>query len=164
MLKKFEKSGFTLIELMVTITIMMLMVGGGIAAYFNFNDRQTLAGDAKGLQTFLRSAQKKARVGEVPAGCEKLENYSVGMTTGDNTVLMRANCTNGVFLVNTLYLSDAVTAQSDFEVEFRVLHGGADFITGNGSIVLVTSTRKYEFQVSAGGTIEDGTIEDLTNP
>ena len=147
---------------MVTTTIMLLMVGGGVAAYFNFNDRQTLVSAAKGLQTFIRSAQKKARVGDTPSSCDQLQGYSVSMSVGEHQALMKANCTNGDILVDTLQMDQKVSVQDDFALRFKVLHGGAEFITGS-DITLVTSSRQYQFDITAGGSIEDGEVEDLDN-
>ena len=150
-----------MIELMVTVIIMMLMLGGGISAYITFNERQTLSGDVKSLQTFLRSAQKKARVGDLPSGCEHLQSYLVSMDVGSSQANMVAQCTNDDYVVDTLYLNDSIELDSNFDVEFKVLHGGASFPTGDGTILLTTTNYQYQFVVSPGGSIDDSGIEKI---
>jgi len=159
-----SKKGFTLIELMITITITMLMLGGGIAAYIRFNDRQTLQGAAKQLQTQMRSAQKKARVGDIPSGCDRLVDYRVSMVAGESDVNLDATCTNQTIRISTTTLNSSVSVNSDFVIAFKVLHGGAEYITGDGNINLISETYHYQFQVTPGGSVEAGTIEDLPNP
>lgn len=61
--------GFSLVELMVTVTIMLALTGGGIAGYLNLRSRQNLVNAGKEVEQLLRSAQKKARVGDKPSGC-----------------------------------------------------------------------------------------------
>lgn len=61
-------SGFTLIELMVVVVITALLVGGGVAAYNNFNQNQILNQAASTLKTNLRDAQNRALSGEKVCG------------------------------------------------------------------------------------------------
>lgn len=84
--------GFTLIELLVATTIMMLLVGWGIASYFRFNDRQQVAAVANEIKTLMEVAQTKARVKDLPTtGCSTLlSDYRV-MVSG-NTVVVQARC------------------------------------------------------------------------
>lgn len=56
--------GFTLIELLVVVAIAILLTGGGIAAYNNFNQNQILSQAATTLRTTLRDAQSQALSGK----------------------------------------------------------------------------------------------------
>ena len=60
--------GFTLIELLVVVGIIVLLVGGGVAAYNNFNQNQILAQATATLRTNLRDAQNRALSGEKVCG------------------------------------------------------------------------------------------------
>lgn len=149
------QSAFSLIEMLVVITIMMLMLGGGIAAYINFNTKQQLVGAARQLQVYLRSLQKKARVGDRPDGCTRLNGYQMRVIAGSGLVVMGADCDGGLIATDQYSMTGGVKAQSNIEISFKVLQGGA---TSLGNIILVKDTKKYQFQVTTGGEITEGAM------
>src|SRR5574340_877305 len=131
--------GFTLIEMLVVITITMLMLGGGIAAYIKFNEKQQLVGAAKQMQTYLRGLQKKARVGDRPDGCTRLLSYTLTVAANSNLVLMEANCENTDISTDQYTIGGGVKAQNNVEVSFKVLQGGA---TSLGDITLIKDNKR----------------------
>ncbi len=161
------EAGFTLIELLISSAILLVIVGGGIASFITFNDKQTLLAAVKGYQGMLRSAQVKAAVSDVITGCEtvggnKLWAYRVS-AKADSTgaqVLMSALCAPNKFAATTgtevgprevyqLPPGISVTATelagggSMVSQDFYVLHGGVDVNGDNpaGSIaVTITLT------------------------
>lgn len=163
-----------MIELLVATTIMLMMVGGGIAAFVSFNDRQTLLTSGKELQTYIRSAQVKARSGDRPADCDRLLGYVIRATSGTNQVRLLAQCEEttaptppGGVCVNTggntyeclrnaYDLASDVRFTGSVNMVFGVLHGG---VTNAGSIVLTRGTQSYTIPVSAGGEIGEGTLQ-----
>ncbi len=64
-----KSQGFTLIELMVVITIMLLVTGSAIAGYIRFSDRREVQESARQVQQLFVLAQQKASVREVPQSC-----------------------------------------------------------------------------------------------
>jgi len=74
--------GFSLIEIIVTLTLMLLLFGGAIANYTRYTDVQKLKQAALTLKNNLRMAQNKAQVGEKPPGiaCTQLVGYEVSFT------------------------------------------------------------------------------------
>lgn len=153
-----SKNGFTLIEMLVTITIMMVVLGGGIAAYITFNDRQKVTTSARELQQFIRSAQVKARVGQTPSGCGRLEAYRVSGASGGSTVTLSAVCDNppNIIEVNTLTLQNGVTLSSAIALDYITLSGG---VTGAGFITInLGTTYSYRFNVTTGGAVSGGTF------
>lgn len=145
--------GFTLLELLVSVTIMMLIVGGGIASYITFNERQQLAAAAKELQGYFRSAQSRARANEVPDGCTSLQGYSVQVNQDDSEVRLVAECASGDIERATYVLSGTATPNSAINVSFATLKGG---VTGAQTITLSQGSRSYSFKVTAGGEITQG--------
>ena len=155
---KQHQHGFTLIELMVSVTIMLLLVGGGIASYVSFNDRQTLVTSAHRVETYLRSAQKKARVGDRPATCTVFDGYAVRLTSGSDLIELIAQCgvANNI-TVQTDHLSGDVVPVSDQTIRFAGLHGG---VQGAGTINLTDGDQTYSIIVTEGGEIEDMGVQE----
>ncbi len=155
------RAGFTLIELLVGITIMLLLLGGGIASFVNFNDRQTLVGAGKEFQTYLRSAQTKARVGDRPDTCPRLLSYAVSAGQGTNQVQVVARCEVGGIdtpqIRNTYTFPPNIILNANVDIRFGVLSGG---VTNPGDVVLrsTTTDQTYTITVTQGGEIRDGVL------
>lgn len=153
---KLHQHGFTLIELLVAITIMMLLLGTGIVSYLRFNDRQGLVSGAQELSNVLRAAQTRARLGDRPAGCERLELYAVRMSVESSTVTSVAECENGSFARSEQTLTAGTRAVDAIDVQFKVLHGG---VINAGEILLESPQgMRYSLFVEEGGQVTTGGI------
>lgn len=147
-----------MIELLVTVVIMLLLSGGGIAAFISFNERQVVINGAKELQTYLRTAQVRAQVGDRPSTCDTLNGYIVRSVVVGSTTEIRilTSCNNGEELQNTHELPAGTQLESPLEMRFLVLHGGVD---GFATINVVSDFGKtYQFAVTQGGEITQGGI------
>ena len=69
-----KSSAFSLIELLVSVAIILLLVGGAVAGYTRYIERQRLIAAAEKIQSGFREAQNIVRVGYL-GSCEQL-NYS----------------------------------------------------------------------------------------
>jgi type II secretory pathway pseudopilin PulG len=148
--------GFTLIELIVTITIMMLLLGSGIVSYLRFNDRQAVLAAGEELSSLLRVAQTRARVGDRPSGCYQLQAYHVRAVFGSSTVNLVAVCENGTFTRTETSLTSNIRAAQEIDVGFRVLHGG---VINPGTLTLVSPQGiEYQLSVTEGGEITSGQL------
>lgn len=150
--------GFTLIELLIVVSIIILMVGGGIASFINFNEKQQVLNGGKELQEYLRMAQTLVRVGDTPDGCGKLSGYEViSADTGiAKEIKLIAVCSNGDIQRKSFFLPESTTLSSDIDITFHGLHGG---VTGATSIeVIGNSGRTYAFEVTQGGEITQGEV------
>lgn len=151
-------SGFTFIEMLVTVAIMMVILGGGIAAFINFNDKQVVTTSAKELQTYLRSAQIKARVGDRPEVCTKLISYAVRATTAPGSeVQLIAICESQEVQRNSYFLPNSLNLEADLDISFLGLSGG---VVGEGEIRIRSDNRIYSFTVTKGGEIQEGSLVD----
>lgn len=152
-------SGFTLLELLISITIMMLMVGLGIASFITFNERQQLTGAAKELQEFFRSAQTRARTGDVPAGCGTFSGYNIQMAIDSSSAQMYAVCSSGNVLRAEKTLTGSARPTNAINMTFLNLKGG---VTNSSLVVLrlPTGTLTYTFRVTEGGEITQGALND----
>ncbi|MFH1959031.1 MAG: prepilin-type N-terminal cleavage/methylation domain-containing protein [Patescibacteria group bacterium] len=152
-------SGFTLIELIVVTAIILLITGGGIASFINFNDKQQVVNSAKEMQGYLRTAQTFSRIGETPDGCDKLNGYIVRSVDAgaSKQIKIIANCRGGEIQRNSFDLLDGTTLSSEIEITFLVLHGG---IAGDDSITVEVTNNSdsitYQFVVTPGGEITQG--------
>ena len=148
-----RKRGFTLIELMVVISIIALLVGLSIAGYSNFNKTQTLQAAAKDLKNNLRLAQNKALAQEKPTTCTCLSGYQVMI--GPSSYQMQAFCGLDPKApcgpTQTFSVPTSVTLSPSLTVYFYVLGGGAEpatiTLSGFGKpdlTVIVTKEGKIE--------------------
>lgn len=74
-----NSSAFTLIEIMVSISVIFLLVGLGFAGYVSFNQRQILITSGQNLKNMIRDAQSRAYNNEIdctPGVCNCLVNSS----------------------------------------------------------------------------------------
>ena len=169
---------FTLVEMIVTVSIMLMIAGGGIAAFIRFNDKQTVQVAVKDLQTLLRAAQIKAKVGENAEGCRtnflptvlSLRSYRVNIDQDTNTAILSAVCTDQKFPPygrieyierSRISFDSNVTARiqggGNLDVEFLSLLGGVD---GAGIVEISRNgTSTYEFEISPGGEIREGAFQ-----
>lgn len=79
----FSKFGFTIIELLVSMSIIGIVFGVGVAAYTRFNRQQILFQAAQDLKSNLRLAQDKALAGEKDCSPSKCGGSDGICGTGD---------------------------------------------------------------------------------
>lgn len=155
-----SSAGFTLLELIVAVGIMIILFGGGISAYLRIDRRQSLVNVCHQIEQYARTAQKRARVGDKPTACNKLEAYRVSRTaTGPDVISMQAVCNNGTYMVESYNVPTVFTIQSISAMNFRVLHGGLTE-AANVTIMARSSSPNYQcqFVVETGGSVGGTTI------
>lgn len=153
--------GFTLLELIITVAIMMVVVGGSIAGFVSFTDRQEVLNTAKEVQQMMRNAQSKARVREVPniAGCITLEKYRV-QYNGSSTFILQAGCKNATgtdvfgsgMRTITLPTGVSVTPSGARSIDFSTLEEG---VSGGTTFTFTKGSNVFQFTVSASGSISN---------
>ena len=149
-----RNEGFTLIEMMISVAIGALLLGGGIAAYNNFDRKQKVQSAGRELVLALSSAQKRADSGERPVGCGSLEAWAVrrvNVLSYETAVV----CDGGVYtVVATKNLPSSVEVTTGFDLRFLVLTGG---VGGPGTIDLedLDGTTLYQVEVTAAGAVDD---------
>jgi prepilin-type N-terminal cleavage/methylation domain-containing protein len=149
--------GFTLIELVVAVSISLFITGLIIANYSSYNSIQTLKQTALTMKNDFRFLQSKAANGEKPAGaCPTLTGWA--MTFSADSYAYQANCDDEL-------IEPAVVVQlpagvifspipSPATVTFNVLTRGTSLITPL-SIVLTGSGKQYTIVVSPSGDISE---------
>lgn len=151
--------GFTMIELLITVGIMILIFGGGIAAYLNLDRRQSLINVCKEIEVMARSAQKKARVGDRPEGCDHLNAYRLSRTaTGPDEISLQAVCDSGTTTIQIYDVPTLFTVQTITTMNFLVLHGGLEEDSGDVLVRSANPNYQCEFTVDKGGSISSTNV------
>lgn len=121
--------GFTMIELLTAVSIMMLLLGGGIAAYMQFDEGQELRRATDEVISALELVRKEARAGDKPSSCQRMLTNTVNFNT--HTYTTSTVCDNNGSIQNIetsrQQIDDSVTFQNAGMVSFRVLHGGVPY-------------------------------------
>jgi len=148
------KKGYTLIELLVGVSIVAIIFGVGFISYREFSRRQSLTGITKQLIGDLRLAQQLSLTGQKPESevCTTLIGYIVSRTSSTSYDLI-ANCSNANYIIKTvdMPLNTTISAGS---VTFKVLGQG----TSLSSPLTFTITN---IQSNTSGTVTVGIGGDI---
>lgn len=157
-----SKRGFTLVELLIAITIIVLLFTIGTAAYRSYSRRQVLVETVSTLKADLQLAEQKAASGVRPTGCTNsvvLRGYIVRFTSTGYTVY--ADCVDPAGWNSTdpevgQYNFPATVAKTagSSEITFKVLGQGTtsstdDTVTLNQEVTNQTAV----ITITKGGSI-----------
>jgi len=168
------QSGFTLIELLVVIAVIVVLTGGGLAAYIRFSDRQSAEVLAREIHNTFLSARSKARFKE-RANCAAAEGVigfrvNAGVSADGRSGVLRvlsicgndrvsyANPDPVTHLVESIEYNlsqQTVLPALPFNVDFYSLYGGAK-LPGSADEMEITVSHggaTYGFTVDRGGDI-----------
>jgi len=161
-------AGFTIIEILLAITVIAVITGMSYAAYSGFNDRQRVEQSANTFLTQLRVVQKRADSGEKPPNAEcqfpnSLIAYRVFAAVGDIQASVEALCRSetGVMAppisLSPIPLGEHAQFHSTgFSFTFNTL-GQTIGVTNTANIVELgapaLSQFQYQIQVDPGGFI-----------
>jgi Tfp pilus assembly protein FimT len=92
---------YTLIELLITVTIIILFSGASISSYLTFNENRQLDNDARNFKSVLNKIRVKAVFLEYPKDCVGFGGilvYSEANTDGKKTILnYKINCADKIY-------------------------------------------------------------------
>lgn len=165
-MKKLSR-GYTLIEVLVALTIVGLLFGVGYANFRGFSQRQAVLDAAKNIQGDLRLAQEIALAGQKPddTSCNSpssLIGYNFKILPS-NSYEIRASCSGGaVTTVNkTVILGTGATIASPFPapnpILFKVLGNGTNIPDGQNAVINIIqtgTTNRSIITISSGGQIQ----------
>ncbi len=138
------KKGYTLVEILITLTIVGLIFGFGYVSFREFSQRQALTGAARSIRGDLRLAQEFALSGKKPStvNCDSpniLNGYYFRRNSAANYTI-EANCSGGSSaqeIVKSVNIPAGIVLTS-FSVNpllFKVLGEGTN-ITGSATITI----------------------------
>ncbi|MBI5614325.1 type II secretion system protein [Candidatus Gottesmanbacteria bacterium] len=153
-----ESAGFTLLEIIIAISLLMLLTGGIIAGYSSFNDTQKIKQAALTFKSYLRSAQTKAVSGVKPTACTTLDGYIVRVDGSsytvdamcDGSIVSDANTSYSVTLTGQVIVSNPNTASFVFRVLTRAVS-----ISQNTTFTFENGSKGYQISVSPSGDINE---------
>lgn len=165
-----SQAGFTLIEMIVTVGIMVLLSGAALTSYLSFRDRKQASSDARLVMEHLRKVRVKATAVEVPLDSVSglpmagIVNYTVvlnstAITTrvnftalpSVNNYLPAINFSNGTVLMGSMPYSLVYQARSGI-------------LTGGAYVVVVCGMGRYRYtiDVSDNGMVSDPVYAPLS--
>jgi len=152
--------GYTLIEILVGMSIIGLIFSFGYLSYRDFARRQSLASSVRRLKADLSLAQEKALSGEKPSsiacsGDGALNGYDF-YAASNSTYIIQANCVGGLVDDKIVQVSDEIILEADpRRFMFKVIGKGTD-LTSSATITLIQSATgdKHEITVSSEGGIK----------
>lgn len=160
------RNGFSLIELVVAITIVFLLSGIGIASYNSFNETQSLKQEALDLKNNLRLAQNKALSNEKICGqtacggdentcleSEPLTGWQVKFNLADYEIY--GSCGSNIFSLKKYSLKSGLRFSypaQGFILTFQALTAA---VVNSSVICLNDSNKTYKLEVKPSGEIKD---------
>lgn len=149
------KEGYTLIELLVGITIISIVFTIGYAGFREFSRRQALSGVVKSIKADLRLAQQLASSGQKPnedqGTCAQLNGYTLLFLTDSYT--LTANCEVNR-LIKTVTLPAGITETNNLSVKYKILGQGTNLTADLNLILTHTATgNTFTMVIGKGGDI-----------
>lgn len=147
-----NRSGFTLVEMLIAVVIGGILTTVGLAAYRGAGDRQKVKQAGVSFQTNLNSYRQKAVAGEKPAACtgsDTLLSYRVRYLT-QNSYGVKAICQTANPAETSVELPDGISFAANFTLTFTVLTGETG---ASQTITLQQDSRRYQVVVEPTGVI-----------
>lgn len=135
--------GFTLIELMLVILIIVILSGGAFTAYLTFNKSQSTGNDARNFAAEIYRVRTLAASLQYPTGCSSLKGYNLQSNNINGELIgitLTVDC-DPVDVTNspTQILTSSVFGQA-FDITFLP---GSGYLS-NGTDTVVTITNKVD--------------------
>lgn len=154
--------GYTLIEILVGLTIIGIIFGTGFITFREFSRRQSLAGGAKTLVGDFRLAQEQALAGKKPEDVKCTSGLLNGVgfrVIGIDSYQIEANCTGGTVVIKTVTVSSDLTLSTPLinPVIFKALGQGTNLPEGEEEVVTISQIgtgNTAQVTVTSGGEIK----------
>lgn len=161
--KFFTFSGYTLIEVLVAISILSLLFLAGMASYREFSRRQALVSVVRQVKADLRLTQQYAIASKKPAGCTVLDGYYFRVVPSDR-YRISYYCDPTATLEKEVVLPSGITISGlapnltpSNTIWFKTLGDGTNIPTVPGSTVITitqtTTSESLTVTVTSGGEI-----------
>lgn len=155
-------AGFTLIELLITTALSLVLVGGALASYNQFNTQQGHIQSSKQVISNVERAKARAQSGDKPVECSTLDGYRVITNANSTLYVVSAVCNGGSLeTASEQYnLSNNYRFGTSIAAVFPVRPASVASTDQIIDIVRVDNSRRYRFVIKINGTIEDQGLVD----
>ncbi len=161
-----KQSGFTLVELLITVVIMVISLAIGMTNYLRYLDKQQLYQFGSNIEAMLKDARSKAQTGFLGNSdigfCVKLASVDVATSLDvDGKVYsdMKIRCSDGSSMTYETQAidKDSVSIDKTFVMSFLPMRGAVVTLGGasvsSGSAILSRGDSGVVFNLDQGGTI-----------
>ncbi len=149
--------GFTLLEVLVAMTTIVVIIGLASASYSKFNRKETIKQVALTLKANLRAIQFKAINGQKPVNvmCTQLDGYTISFTASSYTYSATCMPLAGSAPSTSVALPRGVSfSPVPSAILYKVLGKGTDKAS-TVDITMRLGTETYIVQVKPNGEIVD---------
>lgn len=163
-----RKTGFTIIELLVTVTVMIILLGISLAGYLQFEKKQRLQQTARDVRQLFVDTRRKAQVKD-QSGCEgdgvtgyaNVSGYNIDKienADGSVTLVSQIVCPGYTGQAPTMIVPSSIDFTPEFNFSLTYLPlttelSCAGFPCSEKNIVLSDDQTNYGFTVSSAGQI-----------
>lgn len=152
-----KSAGFTLIELLVTTSLSLVLAGGALAAYNNFNSQQGFIQTSKNVIANFERTRSKSLAGEKPTTCSSLIGHRVRGAEGSSIYFLSVRCSGASPEVESEQktLPSGYTFADSFDLTFPPHPGPISTTAQTIDIAKTGDSRVYRFVIEANGVIQD---------
>ncbi len=150
---------FTLIETLVTVSLLLIITGFGLASYNNFHQEQLLKQAAEEVKTVLREAQNKALAGEKDSACGNKSLDYWQFEIADNTITkykINGQCGDLEFGKKEFQLPEGLIffiTTIPLSIKFKPLGYGIDRNVTEFAISNLSNNKRITVSIRPGGLI-----------
>jgi len=149
-----KSKGFSLIELLVVISVMIIFIGGTLAQYNTYTEQIKLKNDAKKLLDVIELAKKKALTSDLQdKTCTDFTGYKVTISAGSCSLLF--GCASVYSAVQSHNLSTNVSITTGTgDLNFPPLMTGANITINTITLKNSVINKCVVISISAIGIVE----------
>lgn len=139
------RKGYTLVELLVVMFVLVTIMGIGVLSYRDFNRRQQVIAAARLLRSDLRLAQTESLAGKKPENCDTATSVLNGYNfrrLSSTSYTVEAVCVNPnrTVTVRTVNLPPNTTMNNFNTIFFKPIGDGTSIPSGSSITITVNGT------------------------